>query len=206
MQIRVSPGHAGRMRLIHRLQVAARGADLLDREQSALLAAERELRVERERAELQWRRETDEARLWMDRATLVDGESGVLLAQAFAPVELDARIVAQTVMGVRCPCLDEPREPPRAAVSGLFASPTMTRALDARRAAALASLRCAIARSSHARVARELARVARRRAAIERRWIPAHSAALAALELALEESEREHSTRVRRLIERPGEH
>lgn len=199
MQIRVPPGHAGRMRLIHRLQVARRGAELLDRKQSALLIAERDLRAERERAEQSWRLASAEARRWLDRATLVDGEARIRLVAAYEPVKLDVRIAERNVMGVRCPVLQSVRLEPESDLSGLGASSTLRRAIEARRSAAEASVHCAIARSAHARVSDELARVARRRRAIEQRWIPAHSAALAQLELSLEESEREHSARVRRL-------
>ncbi len=44
--------------------------------------------------------------------------------------------------------------------------------------------------------------MARRARAIERRWIPRHEAALAALELGLEETEREEAVRLRLLARR----
>jgi len=52
------------------------------------------------------------------------------------------------------------------------------------------------------RIDAELAATTRRLRALERRWIPAHEEALAALSLALDESEREDAIRGRWFVER----
>jgi vacuolar-type H+-ATPase subunit D/Vma8 len=75
-------------------------------------------------------------------------------------------------------------------------------AAAAHRRAVEAAARYAAARSSHRRVAAELALTARRLRTIERRWLPEHERALVELELRLDEEEREESGRIRWAAER----
>ena len=55
-----------------------------------------------------------------------------------------------------------------------------------------------------ARFGRSYGRPFGRLRAVERRWIPEYETALAALELSLDESEREQGTRVRWVLRRSG--
>ena len=67
----------------------------------------------------------------------------------------------------------------------------------------MAAARLAVADGALRRIEVELRATVLRRNAIERRWIPAHADTLAALELTLEEHEREDGARVRRVARGP---
>ncbi len=205
MEVRVIAGHAGRMRLMGRLQAAARGAELLRRKQAALLAAERDLAAQRAEAERAWASAIERAATWMDRATIVDGDGRRRRLAAYVPQTLGVELAERNVMGVRCPRVDSITPAPVPDLSGLGASSALLEASAAYRRAAEAAVRCAAATAAHERVFAELARVAHRRRAIERRWIPNHQRALAQLEVSLEEGEREHAARVRLLVERSAQ-
>ena len=56
--------------------------------------------------------------------------------------------------------------------------------------------------TAHRRASEELRATTQRLRAIERRWIPEHERALAALELALDEADREDTARVRWVVGR----
>ena len=65
-----------------------------------------------------------------------------------------------------------------------------------------AAARYAVAERADAELSAELARATRRLRALQKRWIPQHEAALAQLDLALDENQREQAARVRWLIRR----
>jgi V/A-type H+-transporting ATPase subunit D len=90
-------------------------------------------------------------------------------------------------------------EPPGSAAIGGAA---LLSAADAHRAAVQAALRVAVAEGALRRIDAELGATRLRRNAIQRTWIPAHEEALRALELALEELEREDGARLRRVTHR----
>jgi len=62
--------------------------------------------------------------------------------------------------------------------------------------------RHAVAERAEAELSAELARATRRLRALQKRWIPQHEAALAQLDLALDENQREQAARVRWLTRR----
>ena len=109
------------------------------------------------------------------------------------------------LMGARLPRLDHiavPDPPPLSALGGSSAAVIAARACgDAARAAA----RCAVAERADLELSAELRRTARRLRALQERWIPQHQDALARLDLALDENQREQATRVRWLTHRRAE-
>jgi V/A-type H+/Na+-transporting ATPase subunit D len=193
MKVRHPPGRAGRPWLAHRLEVARRGAELLDEKFRALMHERMRLGPEVSSAREEWERRAREAELWLTRAALLGGERQ-LAAAAASPADVTVRW--RTVLGVPCPA-----EASVAADGGLpaGAGPALLSAIEAHRRALEAGLRLAAGEAALRRVDSELLATRLRRNAIERNWIPAHEAALAALELALEELEREDGTRLRRL-------
>ena len=107
------------------------------------------------------------------------------------------------LMGARIPVARADRGPGPAAPLGArrqLGDGAARPRLRARRRAAAA--RYAVAQRAETELAAELARAARRLRALRDRWIPQHEEALARLDLALDESQREQAARVRWLIRR----
>ena len=106
----------------------------------------------------------------------------------------DVRVQWRTLLGVACP-FDVEVVPPATAPPVAGAA-----LLSARRAhgeALAAAARVAVCEGALRRIDAELRATSLRRNAVQHRWIPAHEEALAALELTLEEVEREDGVRVR---------
>ena len=202
MPFRVPPGKAGRLWLVRRLAVAERGRDLLDRKRQALLAHERRLREEADTAHRRLANAAAEAELWMARAVVAEGESRVAMFRSHVQGRADLEIAWRRLMGVPIPAVAHLRAAPAPDLVGLGAGSALFRAAEAHRRLAAAAADAAASRAAAERVTAELATVARRVRALEQRWIPNQRAALAALELALEESEREEAARIRWLAER----
>jgi len=102
----------------------------------------------------------------------------------------------------RADAIDIPEPPPISALGGSSAAVLLARACSE---AARAAARYAIAERASAELSAELGRAARRLRALRDRWIPQHEQALAALDLALDEAQREQAIRVRWLIGDAGE-
>ena len=64
MPLRIPPGRAGRIWLVGRLEVARRGADLLDRKRQALLREQARVRAEADEARRAWHDAVAEAERW----------------------------------------------------------------------------------------------------------------------------------------------
>jgi V/A-type H+-transporting ATPase subunit D len=198
MRVRHPAGRAGRPWLAQRLEVARRGAELLDEKQRALAREQRRLAPLAEAARGDWELAAREAERWLKRATVLDSQRRLELLQAAAAPAADLRVSRRTMLGVRTPAeaeLSFAPQPERHAAGG---SAALIEAARAHRHALEAALRLAPLEGSLRQIEAELRRTAVRRNAIERRWIPAHEEALAALELSLEELEREDGARVRR--------
>lgn len=87
-------------------------------------------------------------------------------------------------------------------LSALGASTAATIAADAWCEAVRAAARHAVAERANAELGAELARATRRLRALQKRWIPQYQTALAQLDLALDENQREQAARVRWLTHR----
>ena len=137
-----------------------------------------------------------EAELWLTRAAVLGGERPLEAAAAgAAPADVTMRW--RMVLGVRCPAetsVEPDLSPPASGGAALLS------AVEAHREALRAAVRVAAGEAALRRIDDELLATRLRRNAIERNWIPAHEAALSALELTLEELEREDGTRLRRVM------
>ena len=201
MALRIPPGRAGRIWLLARLEIAARGAALLDRKRQVLLREQQRLRAELRDAQLAWKAAADVER-WTVRSAILDGSRrlGMLARHVHGYAELE--LSWSNLMGARLPAaqrVELPEAPPLSALGGSAATVLLERAC---RDATLAAVRCAVAERAEAEVSAELARAVRRLRALENRWIPQHEQALAQLDLALDESQREQAARVRWLTQR----
>lgn len=196
MPVRIPPGRAGRPELLHRLEVARSGADILQDKRHALLVERRRLAGLLPAAEASFVEATRTAAAWHSRALALAGARLVALACARPRAEADVAVRWRNALGAVFPAgavVSLPRDDEDTATDGAVLVSTAAahrRALEA--AADYAALRVA-----HDRLAAELAATTRRLRAIERRWIPEHERALRRLELALDESEREDAARVR---------
>ncbi len=197
MRLQVPPGRAGRPWLTRRLEIAGRGADVLDEKRRALLREQRRLAVLVADTREAWERAAAEAERWLLRAALEGGERGLELAGAYVPWPAQVHVSWRNSLGVVFPEDAEVELP----LSPLLVAPgggsSLAYAVLAHREAVETAARHGAARAGYELVSAELVSTLRRLRAIERRWIPAHEAALAALTLALDETEREDAARVR---------
>jgi len=202
MALRIPPGRAGRTWLLARLDVAHRGAELLDRKRQVLLGEQARVRAEAEQARRDWAQAAAEVETWTSRSGIVDGAGRLELLARHAQDRASLQVSWLNFMGARMPraeAIDVPEPPAVSALGGSSAAVLLARACcEATRAAA----RYAIAERAESELAAELGRAARRLRALRERWIPQHERALAALDLALDESQREQAIRVRWLAGR----
>ena len=202
MPLRVPPGRTGRRWLLHRLEVARAGADVLEEKRRVLLRRRRQLEREVEQARADWERLARTAAELGRRALVLSGARRLRLAAFYGGGRTDARVRWRNLLGVVVPedvelTFGDPVE-----LAPFGASLPLTLAAGAHRQALAAAARYARAAEAHRRVDDELSNTSRRLRALEQRWIPRHEEALARLELALDEAEREDAGRVRWLEER----
>ena len=197
MALRIPPGRAGRIWLVRRLDVARRGAELLDRKRQVLLRELARVRTEAADAERAWHDAAAQVALWSARAAILDGPGRLELLARHAQQPASLELSWTNLMGARLPSverIDLPDPPPLSALGGSSATVLLARACaDATRAA----VRYVALQRAEAELSAELRRAARRLRALQNRWIPQHEAALASLDLALDESQREQSARAR---------
>ncbi len=202
MALRVPPGRAGRTWLVARLQAARCGAELLDRKRQALAHRQAQVRHEAERARRAWREAAAQAALWSARAALLDGGARLELLAEHVRGEASVEVSIANAMGAKLPVLGAVETPQAPELSALGASSAAVLSARACARATQAAARCAAAERAQAELAAELARASRRLRALQERVIPEHERALASLEIALDESQREQATRVRWLTRR----
>jgi V/A-type H+-transporting ATPase subunit D len=193
--LRLPPGRAGRLWLLHRIDGGRRGEDVLEQKRRALAREELRLRDEVERAAAEWRRAGTEARRWLYRAALLGGERDLALACFYAAGDTTVEIAWRNTLGVVHPADVQVVTPPKRTATQA-GTPALEPAAEAHRVAVGAAARHAAVSTSHRRIAAELALTARRLRTIERRWLPEHEGALRELELRLDEDEREESGRI----------
>jgi V/A-type H+-transporting ATPase subunit D len=193
MRLRHPPGRAGRLWLGHRLALAGRGADLLDKKRRVLAQEERRLSVLAREAADVWQAAAREAETWLNRAAVMAGDEKLaMLAVQHPPAQV--RVHLRSSMGVTFAAeteLDLGSDTMHA--SGGSAATDL--ALVATHRAVEAAVDDAAAHSALKRVSAERKLTMRRQRAVERRWIPALAVAAKALEAALDELEREEATR-----------
>jgi vacuolar-type H+-ATPase subunit D/Vma8 len=197
MRLRTPPGRAGRPWLIHRLAIANRGARVLDDKRLALLRERARLTEVVEESRQAWEAAAREAEIWHRRALLISGRRALALAAFYVTQPAEVRPSWRRSLGTWLP--SEP-DVKLSATPDLIApggSSAVRFAASAYGRAVETGARYAAARLALERVEHELASTIRRLRALERRWIPAHEEALAALALALDETEREDALRAR---------
>jgi vacuolar-type H+-ATPase subunit D/Vma8 len=202
MPLRIPPGRAGRTWLAGRLETAGRGAALLDRNRQALLREQARVRTEADSARRAWLDAVAQAERWTARATMLDGAGRLELLVRHVSTPAAVELSWSNLMGAALPALDEVAVASPPPLSALGASTAAVLAADAWRQATRDAARHAVAQRSDAELSAELARATRRLRALQKRWIPQHEAALAKLDLALDETQREQAARVRWLTRR----
>lgn len=202
MPLRMPTGRAGRPWLIRRLETARRGAEVLDEKRQALLRLERRLAGLVSETEAAWEQAAREAALWLERAAFLGGERPLELAAFYSRRPPQIEIQWRRTLGLVYPAEADVEQAPAQDISALGGSSALVYAAAAHRTALEAAAHCAATQAAHARVTAELRATTRRLRAVERRWIPQHEAALAALELALDEGEREEAARTRWIVRR----
>lgn len=193
--LRFPPGRAGRAWLLERSAVAGSALSLLDGKRVLLEAELRRLRAHHDRTAQDWAATCAAAREWQARAALFGG-SGALIAAA-SPRYAEVTVHTETLAGVSYPGRidyvppQQDRNPVAYSASLVHARAAHCRALAAaaEHAAVIAAVRA---------VERELAATRIRARALRRRRIPALRAALARLDLELEERERDERIPARR--------
>ena len=185
------PGRAGRLWLTRRLQVARRGADLLDRKLRILQAELARFRDAETRTAAEWDRCCADAERWLLRASMLGGERAVRLAA-------DGQLATVTIpyavtMGVRHPASPACVIP----ASLTWDGPTVTQTRQAHAAALRAAVRHAAAAEALRVIEAETVATRYRLRAIEDRWIPRLEQALTEVTLALEEQELADAARLR---------
>ena len=197
MALRPPPGRAGRIWLERRLDVARRGADVLDQKRRSLLALLRELEGQRAAARADWRSAALAAHQELGRALGLAGYRQVELAVLHTGEDAEAVVDWRNRLGVMVPELRSIDPGGRTDLASLGGSAAISTAASAHRHALRCAARYAAVSEAYGRVTVELGVTARRVRAIERRWVPEHEAARARLGLALEEAEREDGARAR---------
>jgi len=187
----VPPGRAGRLWLTRRLQLARRGADLLDRKLRILQAELGRFRDAEARTAAEWDRCCADAERWLLRAAMLGGERAVRLAA-------DGQLATVTIpyavtMGIRHPATAACLIPAATTWDGAALARTRQAHADALAAAA----QHAVAAEALRLIEAETLATRYRLRAVEDRWIPRLEQALAEVTLALEEQERADAARLR---------
>lgn len=201
MRLRTPPGRAGRPWLVHRLTVARRGADVMDQKRRGLLRERTRLVAIVWEARDSWEHAVREAEVWLQRAVLISGQRSFELASFRVLERADVRLIWRRSLGVVYPSDAEVRLPPTPDLIAPGGSSALPAAASAFGRAVEAGAHFAALRVALDRVEAEIAATTRRLRALERRWIPAQEEALAALELNLDETEREDAVRARWFVE-----
>jgi V/A-type H+-transporting ATPase subunit D len=197
MALRAPPGRAGRLWLARRLEVAQRGVDVLDQKRQALLREQQRLEESLAATSSTWEQLGREASAWNDRALAIAGERRLRLAAGRAGAPCEVEVEWRNALGTVFPNAAAARPAPGSDLVALGGGSAVALAARAHAAAVGAAAAHGAARAAHEAVTVELAAATRRQRAIEQRWIPEHEAALARLELMLDEREREEIARAR---------
>jgi H(+)-transporting ATP synthase subunit D len=196
MALRIPAGRAGRLWLLGRIDAGRRGAAVLEQKRQALLREQFRVGELLAGAERDWDAAAREAAEWLRRAAVLAGGRPLRLAALHSGADARVDVDWRNALGVAYPAQARV-ELPGQSLSSFGGTAAVGQAAAAHRRAVEAAARFAVLRTAHERLGAELRRTARRLRAIERRWLPEHERALAALELSLDEIEREEIARVR---------
>ncbi|MGW3267965.1 V-type ATP synthase subunit D [Streptomyces sp. NPDC001056] len=199
---RAPAGRAGRLRLRRSLATATRAADLLERKLRLLSDREHTARRAAREAERVWRERLADAETWLVRGVLLGGESALSASAPADRARVDVRWAV--LMGVRHPAAVDWTDPVRTPAEPTAPNTALAHAETAYRAAVRAAAELAVHQTAADLLAAETGRTRQRVRALRRHWIPRLRDELAALELALEESEHEEAVRRRWAATRAG--
>lgn len=202
MQLRIPPGRAGRHWLLEWLESARRAADLLDHKRRELefeLQRVQAIAAQREHA---WQQAAREAEAWLARLDTIGAERSIRFAVELDGRPTEVRLEWQQVMGVHYPTQHIVQFPPESPIHTLQGGAALVPARAAYRLAADAGVANAVAKTAVTRIRSDLVATVRRMRALRLRAIPAHESALHALELALDEKDREDAVAARWAAER----
>ncbi|QKV90607.1 V-type ATPase, D subunit [Streptomyces sp. NA02950] len=188
------PSRAGRLRVRHSLEVALRGAELLERKLRILRARHEALLRAEEAGAHAWRQRVRDAETWLLRGLFLGGEHA-LEAAAEGAGAADFTWREESTVGVRHPALPSCRIPDRSPDVATPGNTALVHAETAYRQVLLAGAEYAVARHAARIVGAEVARTRRRVRALRRHWIPRLEETLARINLALEEGEHEDHVR-----------
>jgi V/A-type H+-transporting ATPase subunit D len=191
----VPPGRAGRLWLRRRLAAAEHAADLLDRKLRILRAEQDRLHALARCTGAEWQASCAAADEWLLRAGLLGGRRALRLADDGHRADVTVEYAA--TMGVRYPT--QVRYVPSGVSPPAPEHAALAQARDASRTALAAACAHAVATTAARIMDEEVTATRRRIRAIKNRWRPRLTAALADIELVLEEQEREDGARLRRL-------
>ncbi|AZP15418.1 V-type ATP synthase subunit D [Streptomyces aquilus] len=192
---RVPPGRAGRMRLRRSLEVARRGAGLLDQKLRILRTRHEDLLRAEHTAQERWHERLREAELWLRRGLLLGGEEALASLECTRPAELE--IAWTSTMGVRHPRTASCALPARDPDALVPANTALLHAEAAYQEAVRAAAAYAAAGAAARAVGAEVLATGRRVRALQRHWIPRLETALAHADLVLEQGEHEDAVRRR---------
>ncbi|MBC7263817.1 MAG: V-type ATP synthase subunit D [Chloroflexi bacterium] len=198
-QINIQPTRSNLLRLKQNLQLAREGYEILDKKREVLTA---------ELVHLAHDAETLQEELWkllttayraLEEARLVMGQERVEWAALAVNKTVEVRVKLHSVMGVPVPIVESYGEPPEMP----YGLGDTTVALDE----ASMRFRAVVARipqfaefvTSVWRLAKELQKTQRRVNALQHIFIPYYESAVAFIESALEEREREEAFRLKRI-------
>lgn len=197
MRLRIPPGRSGRLWLRGRLQAATKAAELLDHKRRELEVELRHVLGIAGRREGAWRAALDEATEWLERVDLTGGGRSMPVVAEIAGGEAEVRVEWRHVMGVHYPVDHRLSFPSPGPVAVLEGGAALVGAQATFRKAVEAAVAHAVAWTAVSRIQADIDRTVRRLRALELRAIPAHEEALAALELALDEKDREEAVAAR---------
>lgn len=195
--LRVPPGRAGRLWLHRRLVMAERGLSLLERKLRVLVTEHRRLAAEAERTAGIWTTACVEADTWILRAAVADGRNA--LRTRTSPAQVALRWT--DIMGVRYPAEATCAVPDT--TTTLPSSATAVRARAAAGAAIEAATHHAAAREAERLMGEQVIGTRQRIRALSGRLIPRLTAAINAIDLAVDEMERSDTARLLRARDRP---
>ena len=203
--MRIPPGRAGRLWLLRRLDVARRGADVLDQKRQTLLREQERLAKRLAETTTEWEWRAVAAAEWNTRALTIAGPRRLLLSAFHRAARAEVSVEWRNTIGVVVPASASVKVGASPDFVALGGGSTVALAARAHERALAAAAAYAAARMAHDAISAELATTTRRVRAIERRWIPQHEAELARLELRLEEVELEDVARAHWAQERQEE-
>jgi len=184
-------GRAGRLRLIERLAAANRASALLDRKRRLLLLEERRFHERRLATERRFVDACVEADEWGRRVGVLGGDDAFRLASGAIGAQPRVTVAWAATMGVAHPDHATFEFPAAAPATLVGATAAVRPAVAKYRAALEAAVDHGVVVTSLQRIQVELAATRTRQRAIEHHLAPRLRRDLAALELRLDEMERE---------------